>query len=130
MATPRPRVVLVHGAIERGRGFDEVVTWLNDLDVLTYDRRGHGERWKEGTASLEEDVDELVGMLAKQPATVVGHSLGGLVVLGASLQRPDLTEAVALYETAIPWGDWWTEDARATMLAEIDRNAASAREGT
>lgn len=129
MPRPRPRVVLVHGAVERARGFDQVVEHLDDLDVLAYDRRGHGERWQEGTASLTADVDELVDVLEERPATVVGHSLGGLVALGASLRRPELVEAVALYETAIPWGEWWTPSARARMLAEIDVNTAAATEG-
>lgn len=120
-------MVLVHGAVERARGFDEVVAHLGDVDVVTYDRRGHGERWREGTASLAEDADELVDLLAERPSTVVGHSLGGLVALFASLRRPDLVDAVGLYETAIPWGEWWSDEDRAAMLAEVVRNAAAAR---
>ena len=121
--------MLVHGAIEHARGFDRVVGLLDDLDVVTYDRRGHGERWQEGTASLESDVDELVGMLDDRAATVVGHSLGGLVALGASLRSPERTLGVAIYETAVPWGEWWTPQARTDMLAEVERNAAAAGDG-
>jgi pimeloyl-ACP methyl ester carboxylesterase len=121
-------VLLVHGAVERARGFDEVVAHLGDVDVVTYDRRGHGERWREGTASLTEDADELVARLDERPSTVVGHSLGGLVALLASLRRPDLVDSVGLYETAVPWGEWWSDDERTAMLAEVDRNVAAARD--
>jgi pimeloyl-ACP methyl ester carboxylesterase len=119
------RVVLVHGAIERQRGFDEVVSYLPGVDVVTYDRQGHGGRWKEGPASLEADVDDLLDRLEGQSATVVGHSLGGLVALGAALRQPRLCTSVGLYETAMPWADWWTDDERAAMLAQVDRNMAA-----
>ncbi|HEV3213353.1 MAG TPA: alpha/beta fold hydrolase [Acidimicrobiales bacterium] len=124
----RPRVVLVHGAVERARGFDEVVAYLGDVDVVTYDRRGHGERWREGTASLAEDADELVVRLDGRPSTVVGHSLGGLVALLASLRRPDLVDGLGLYETAVPWGAWWSDEERTAMLAEVDGNVDAARD--
>ena len=129
MSDTAPRVVLVHGAVERKSGFDRVLPLLEDLDVTTYDRRGHGDRWEEGPASLGADIDELLAVVGRRRATVVGHSLGGLVVLGASLQRPEQFAAIGLFETAIPWGDWWTARDRASMMNEIDHNAAAAHEG-
>jgi pimeloyl-ACP methyl ester carboxylesterase len=121
------RVILVHGAIERQRGFDQVVSQLDGVDVVTYDRRGHGSRWREGPASLEEDIDDLLGLVGDESATVVGHSLGGLVALGAALRRPELCGPIGLYETAVPWGEWWTDAERAAMLAEIDKNMEAAQ---
>jgi len=122
-------VVLVHGAIERSVGFASVVEQLPDFNVVVYDRRGHGYRWREGHATLDGDIDDLIGVLGERVATVVGHSLGGLVVLGAALRRPELFEAVGLYETAIPWEEWWTDRERTAMLEEIERNAEAARGG-
>jgi pimeloyl-ACP methyl ester carboxylesterase len=123
------RVVLVHGAIERRRGFDEVASLLGGIDLVTYDRQGHGDRWREGPASIDTDVDDLLARLEGRPATVVGHSLGGLIALGAALRRPELCDALGLYETAVPWADWWSDEERAAMLAEVDRNAAAATAG-
>ena len=59
--------------------------YLAGLEVISYDRRGHGLRWREGPASLEGDIQELLSIIGDLPATVIGHSLGGLVVLGAAL---------------------------------------------
>jgi pimeloyl-ACP methyl ester carboxylesterase len=120
-------IVLVHGAVERKGGFDLILPYLAGLEVISYDRRGHGLRWREGPASLEGDIDDLLSMIGELPATVIGHSLGGLVVLGAALRRPDLFSSIGLYETAIPWGDWWADSDRTAMIEEIDSNWAAAR---
>jgi pimeloyl-ACP methyl ester carboxylesterase len=119
---------LVHGAVERGSGFSSVVALLDDLDVITYDRRGHGERWREGTASIGEDIVELLELIGDRSVTAVGHSLGGLVVMGAAIRRPALFDSIGLYETAIPWADWWSDSDRTFMLAETDKNLAAASE--
>jgi pimeloyl-ACP methyl ester carboxylesterase len=126
----KPLVVLVHGAIERSAGFSNVLEQLPEFDVVVYDRRGHGQRWREGPTTLDGDIDDLIGVLGERMATVVGHSLGGLVALGAALRRPELFEAVGLYETSIPWEEWWTDRERRAMLEEIERNAEAARGGT
>lgn len=125
---PVPRVVLVHGAVEQATGFSRVLEHLDDIDVVTYDRRGHGERWEEGPTTLEVDVDELLDIIGAVPATVVGHSIGGLVAMGACVRRPGRFASLGLYETAIPWAQWWTGDDRAAMLAETERNAAAAHD--
>jgi pimeloyl-ACP methyl ester carboxylesterase len=122
-------VVLVHGAVERGEGFADVKAHLPGCNVVTYDRQGHGGRWEEGPGTLAGDTEELLDLVGERPAVVVGHSLGGLVVLGAALRRPALFISIGLYETAIPWADWWTEGERVAMLEEIERNSAAVREG-
>jgi pimeloyl-ACP methyl ester carboxylesterase len=124
--TEKPRVVLVHGAVERAAAFSAVIDRLADFDVVAFDRRGHGSRWDEGPGGLHGHVDDLIGVLDGRPATVVGHSIGGLVVLGAALRDPGLVRAVGLYETALPWAEWWTEDQRRAMLNEIERNTTKA----
>jgi pimeloyl-ACP methyl ester carboxylesterase len=128
--TGKPLVVLVHGAIERSAGFSSVLERLPEFDVVAYDRRGHGSRWREGPATLDGDIDDLTDVVSERAATVVGHSLGGLVALGAALRRPELFEAVGLYETAIPWAEWWSDRERHAIMEEIDRNSAAALEGT
>jgi pimeloyl-ACP methyl ester carboxylesterase len=139
------RVVLVHGAVERAAGFERVRACLGDLEaasydrrgsgtagereleVLTYDRRGSGTaREGEPAASIARHVADLIDVLAGRPASVVGHSLGGVVALGAALRRPDLVRSVGVYETALPWSSWWTPAERAAMLAEVDGNVRRA----
>jgi pimeloyl-ACP methyl ester carboxylesterase len=127
MSSP-PVVVLVHGAVERGSGFSPVVELLGDFDVITYDRIGHGERWREGTASIGDDIAELLELIDERSVTAVGHSLGGLVALGAAIERPVSFSSIGLYETAVPWANWWSDVERASLLAETDKNLAAASE--
>jgi pimeloyl-ACP methyl ester carboxylesterase len=124
----QPVVVLVHGAVERGSGFSSVVELLDDFDVITYDRIGHGVRWREGTASIGDDVVELLELIGDRSVTAVGHSLGGLVVMGAAIERPVSFDSIGLYETAIPWADWWSDSDRASMIIETNENLTAANE--
>jgi pimeloyl-ACP methyl ester carboxylesterase len=124
----RKRVVLVHGAVETGCGFAEVVRRLPNCDVVTYDRRGNGADWARlpSAAGLGEHVDDLLDALDDKPSIVVGHSLGGAVGLVAALRRPDLVQQLAIYETALPAEDWWSQREREAMMATISANTRHA----
>jgi pimeloyl-ACP methyl ester carboxylesterase len=121
-------VVLVHGAVDSGDSFTDVVHRLDGIHAVTYDRRGCGSAWElfEPSLTLADHVEDLLDVVGGRPAAVVGHSLGGLVAIGAALRRPDLIRAVGLYETAMPWTDWWTPAERSQMLAQIDANTRRA----
>jgi pimeloyl-ACP methyl ester carboxylesterase len=105
-----PRVVLVHGAMDRAGGFVKVLRHLRHLDVVRYDRRGYaGSR----TGPVHEDftahVDDLFTVLDGEPATVVGHSLGGVVALAAAQRRPDLVRSVGAFEAPLVWRPLWPD---------------------
>jgi pimeloyl-ACP methyl ester carboxylesterase len=121
-----PRLILVHGAVERASSFDEVVPLLSGYDVVAFERAGHGTRWEEGPGTVAGDVRDLVAAIGEEPATLVGHSIGGLAVIGAALEVPDLVRGIGLYETALPWADWWTDDGRDAMRRETEDNVAAA----
>ncbi len=123
---PGERLILLHGAVERASLFDAVIPFLGGFDVVAPDRAGHGDRWKEGPGTVAGDVRDVVALLEEGPATVVGHSIGGLAVIGAALAVPELVRGIGLYETAIPWADWWTDDGRDAMLRETEANVALA----
>ena len=112
---PGDRLILVHGAAERAALFDAVVPLLDGFDVVVPDRAGHGDRWEEGPGTLTRDARDLVALLDEEPATVVGHSIGGIGAIGAALAAPGRVRALGLYETAIPWAPWWTDEGRADM---------------
>ena len=42
-------------------------------------------------------------------------------------RRPRWSSGVGLYETAIPWADWWTDEGRDVMLRETEANVAAAQ---
>jgi pimeloyl-ACP methyl ester carboxylesterase len=127
-ARAAPVTVLVHGAVDTGASFAEVLRHLPAVRTVTYDRRGCGSAWQLLTPALTlgDHVDDLIDVIDGRLVTVVGHSLGGLVAIGAALRRPDLVRSVGVYETAMPWTSWWTPDERRAMLAEIEANSARA----
>lgn len=99
-------VVLLHGL---GRSS---IVWHHLLDLLqsrplrlvTFDLLGFGSSPKPGR--LRYDVDDharsLIASLAaarfRQPAVLVGHSMGCLVAVRAARLRPDLVRHLVLYE--------------------------------
>lgn len=115
-----PRVVLVHGSLDRGAIFARVVRRLHDLDVVTYDRRGyHRSRHARPLAtSLDDHVADLLAIVGEGPAVVVGHSYGGDVALGAAIENPDAIWAVGAYEPPTPWEPWWPPRAKADISGE------------
>src|SRR6202008_3024886 len=70
------RIVLVHGTMDRASSFAKVRRHLDDLDVVTYDRRGYGRARDNKPTSLEDHIEDLEAHL-DGPTVIVGHSLGG-----------------------------------------------------
>jgi pimeloyl-ACP methyl ester carboxylesterase len=118
-AGPSPTVVLVHGSLDRGATFARVVRRLDDLNVITYDRRGYNHSRDMPVArSLDEHVRDLVALVGPGPAVVIGHSYGGDVAMGAALASPDTIGAVGAYEPPLPWMDWWPRRSASSIADE------------
>ncbi len=94
-----PKVVMVHGLGET------LESWLVQQRALArehrsyaYDIRGHGDTpLGDADGTLEQlgsDLMEILEALGSAPATLVGYSLGGTVVLWVAAQRPDLVNGV------------------------------------
>lgn len=85
-------VVLVHGFLDHGRGFEPIALPLAEhYRVISYDARGHGESgWCDGYAWSVE-VAELVEILrwTGKPCFVIGHSRGGAMATDAAIQAPE-----------------------------------------
>jgi pimeloyl-ACP methyl ester carboxylesterase len=127
-----PRVVLVHGAMDRAGGFVKLLRRVAHLDVTRYDRRGYGaSRPGRLNRTIGGHVDDLLTVIGDEPATVVGHSLGGIVALAAAARRPDLIPSVAAFEAPLPWRESWSAS-RVRRLVELaeggDEAAAEAAE--
>lgn len=123
-----PRIVLVHGVMDRGASFSRVVGFLHDWVVTTYDRRGYANSMEAPLAeSLDDHVNDLIGILDGQQSIVIGHSLGGVVTLAAAARRPELISAAGVYESPMPWLDWWpSSTAGAKTLADTSDPAQAA----
>lgn len=111
-ASGAPLVALIHGSLDRSAGLLKLSRRLDDrFRVLRYDRRGYGRSTPhEGPFEMAEQVADLVAVLDGRPAVAFGHSYGGNVALAAAESHPDLVLAVAVYESPLPWLDWWPQD--------------------
>ncbi|HEY6474898.1 MAG TPA: alpha/beta hydrolase [Acidimicrobiales bacterium] len=102
-----PTLVLVHGfsgaALDFALVADELAT---DRRVVTLDQRGHGHSTKTGRVegyTLEQLVADLAVVLdtvGDGPVDLLGHSMGGQVVMGLVLSRPDLVGSLVLMDTS------------------------------
>lgn len=119
-----PPLLLIHGGKDHGRSWDGLARALQPhFHVIAQDLRGHGDSdWaRGGSYALPEYVYDLTRLppLADAPrATVIGHSMGGmiamlyagtfpkkvnrLVVLDGVTVRPDAKMA-AVHERMIKW---------------------------
>jgi pimeloyl-ACP methyl ester carboxylesterase len=83
----KPALVLVHGALDHARNWDWVAQVLCEhYHVYALDLRGHGNSaWAPGAMySVAEhilDLSALLDIINEFPIRLVGHSLGGVIVL-------------------------------------------------
>lgn len=114
------QVVVVHGGMDRASSFGRVARRLPDVALVTYDRRGYGRSIDAGTATLDEHVADLLGVIGTDEVIVFGHSMGGVIALVAAHRRPDLVRAVLAFEAPTPWAPWWPRPAPRTRLDPSD----------
>ncbi len=133
-----PTIVLVHGSMDRSAGLLRLSRRLDDaFHVVRLDRRGYGRSQAVGPPwTISANVDDVEALIAQldEPlgvssvCCVFGHSLGGDVALALAERRPDLVDAVVVYETPLSWLDWWPRDSAgaAAMAAGSPADAAEA----
>lgn len=99
-------VILLHGWLE---SWDH---WLGTMESLgrqykTYalDFWGFGDSGKQGESFTVQDyiemVDQLMGRLGIERAPIIGHSMGGTVSLGLTLDHPNRVQKVAVVGSPI-----------------------------
>ncbi len=102
-----PTLVLCHGFTGSSHDFSlEVDALASGRRVVTLDQRGHGHSTKVGSVD-GYSIDQLVGDLTAfieavgdGPVDLLGHSMGGRVVMGVVLARPDLVSSLILMDTS------------------------------
>jgi pimeloyl-ACP methyl ester carboxylesterase len=110
-----PAILLIHGYGDTADGWRRVVPGLLPhhrvvaVDVPPFGRSSN-PRAKPLIEFFDEFFPVLFDELALEPATVVGHSLGGAIALRVAIRRPDLVARLGLVAPAglgrrPPW--WW-----------------------
>jgi pimeloyl-ACP methyl ester carboxylesterase len=98
-----PTVVLVHGwAFDRHVWDGQVPGLSARRRVVTLDLGGHGESGKDRARwtmpALGEDVKAVVDAVGAKEVILVGHSMGGAVVLEAARRMPDRVKGVVFVD--------------------------------
>src|SRR5947208_222045 len=108
-----PPLVLVHGLGGAASNWTELAPLLlRGHRLLVPDLPGHGgSSALPGVSGLEPFADRVAAVAEREemlPAPVVGHSLGGMVVLRLALRRPDAVQAIVLAGAAgLSVGNVW-----------------------
>src|SRR5271156_2438851 len=102
-----PTLVLCHGYTGSALDFSLVVDELaTDRRVVTLDQRGHGLSTKTGhlegytIEQLSADLAAFLETVGEGSVDLLGHSMGGRVVMGVVLARPDLVRSLILMDTS------------------------------
>ncbi len=98
-----PRIVCLHGVTAHGRRFRKLAEerLAGRFRVLAPDLRGHGRSGWEPPWSVEMHVDDLLDTLGSEPATWIGHSFGGRLVLEIAARQPGLVRRAVLLDPAL-----------------------------
>ena len=107
----KPALMLVHGGLDHARSWDWVARSLRErYHVYALDLRGHGNSaWAPGAmytvAEHVLDLSVLLDIIGDFPVRLVGHSLGGIVVLHYAGIYPDrVRKAVSIEGMGFPQG--------------------------
>ncbi|SNT10244.1 alpha/beta fold hydrolase [Tropicimonas sediminicola] len=100
------RIVLVHGAWGQAAGWSKVVPALTRLGhaVEALDLPGHGaDPAPLGTVTLDDCGRAVAAVLAKgEPAVLVGHSMGGMVISAAAERVPEAIRGLVYVAAFLP----------------------------
>jgi pimeloyl-ACP methyl ester carboxylesterase len=126
-----PLVALVHGTMDRSAAFGRAIQRLSDVHVIAYDRRGYARsaEAQPPASSLDDHAEDLIAVLDGRPATVVGHSYGGVVAMRTAALRPDVVTALGVFESPLPWLPAWpAEEGRGAVLGAMGLDPGQAAE--
>ena len=104
------------------RIWDDVISGLpKDVNVLLYDKRGHGLSDLGSKVDVEGHIDDLfalMGHLGISSAVFCGLSVGGLITQGVFARNPDLCEGMILCDTGHKIGnvEMWND-----RIAQLDK---------
>jgi len=125
-AAGEPPIVLLHGATFRSEDWENTFPRLaTRYRVIAYDARGHGKSGRAAAydiGSFAEDLLRVIDEVAKAPAIVIGHSLGGATALVAAGLKPSAIKALVLEDPVVDnWDRDWRADYYKAVRASLDK---------
>jgi pimeloyl-ACP methyl ester carboxylesterase len=125
-----PPIVLLHASLMRSEDWENVFPRLaTRYRTIAYDIRGHGKSARASDYSLRAFADDALHVLrdlAKAPAVLIGHSLGGLAALAAAAEAPELVAALVLEDPALSYGAPWPAATYAPLRDALVANEPAA----
>jgi esterase len=129
-------VVVLHGLFGSSRNWQTAAKRFSTAyRVITVDLRNHGDSPHTETMSYPEmaaDVSALIDALDMAPVTIVGHSMGGKVVMTLALTRPQqLRRLVSVDIAPVQYSDSYSHIVDALLrlnLAELKDRAQAERQ--
>jgi pimeloyl-ACP methyl ester carboxylesterase len=108
----RRLVALIHGAGHDATVWRPLASSLVDRGwtVMSVDLPGHGQSGGSPAGSIERQAEIVAQVIAgsqQRAATIIGHSMGGLIALEVAAQQPELVDCLVLIATgaALPVSD-------------------------
>jgi haloalkane dehalogenase len=96
-----PPIVMTHGFPDDSRIYDRLVPALAGRHVVTFDFLGYGRSGRDLTGPLqrESELGEVIDSLGLCRPILVGHDIGGPVVIRYALANPDNVGGLLLLNT-------------------------------
>src|SRR2546426_5444262 len=110
-APGEPPIMLLHQSLARSEDWENIFPRLaTRYRTVAYDARGHGRSGRASDYSLRAFADDALRMLreiAKEPAILIGHSLGALTALVAAGEAQELVRGLVLEDPALGYPKAW-----------------------
>ncbi len=118
-----PPLVLLHGGSANWQTFESIMADLAARwHLYALDLRGHGKSGRVlGRYRLQDYADDIIAFVARcvgMPATIYGHSLGGMVALLAAAQAPEHVRAVIVGDAPLTAATWNAHLQRDRLMLE------------
>lgn len=115
-------VLFVHGNVSSATFWEETMLALSDgYRAIALDLRGYGDTEPLpidatlGLSDMVDDIYSLVQAMGLEQFHIVGHSMGGGVVMKYAIAHPTDLMSITLVDTMSPYGYGGSKDAAGTM---------------